>query len=85
MLPIAELNARTPSLLPLATMADTSDKSSSLEVVTVDKPADSNKVEVASGGGLGERSADRWATTRWELWTFYIYYIVRSTIQMART
>ena len=60
-------------------MADTSDKDS--EVVVVDKPVDSSEAEVTPGGNHGERSVHQWATTRWELWLFYVYYIVRHITQ----
>jgi hypothetical protein len=30
----------------------------------------------------GDKKVDRWITTRWELWAFYVYYIVSPTIPL---
>lgn len=33
-----------------------------------------------SDEGKNATQADRWITRRWELWAFYVYYIVTGTI-----
>ena len=44
----------------------------------VDAGVQEEKVEKSEAGSADKMSApNQWTTTRWELWAFYIYYIVR--------
>ena len=44
----------------------------------VDTEVQEEKVEKSEVGSIDKMSApNQWTTTRWELWAFYVYYIVR--------
>lgn len=56
-------------------MADTSDKGSLSEGAGVVEPVPNDK-PVLDSPRDSEQPLGQWSTTKWELWTFYTYYIV---------